>query len=84
MWNWLTSYLDLDYLKKEKAAFAFAGMGMGMGMDIYAVPSTSTGRRPITEPWLLAAGVIPCRQSADWVLGVRLLRRTQLAALAPS
>ena len=31
----------------------------------------------------LAAGVIPCRQSADWVLGVRL-RRTQLAALAPS
>jgi hypothetical protein len=33
--------------------------------------------------WLRAAGVIPCRQGADWVLGVRL-RRTQLAALAPS
>jgi hypothetical protein len=31
----------------------------------------------------LAAGVIPCRQGAGWVLGVRL-RRTQLAALAPS
>jgi hypothetical protein len=35
--------------------------------------------------WLrgVCLGVIPCRQNADWVLGVRL-RRTQLAALAPS
>jgi hypothetical protein len=30
----------------------------------------------------LAAGAIPCRQSADWVLGGVRLRRTQLAALA--